>query len=121
MLRFKIFGLVIFLFNCISAQVNHPTLKDFNLKGRVDKCIQQSEYGSETYEFDKEGRLLRLSSLLDQNKREEIRFIYNNDKINRENKLLFMFELFDAKLHKLPNMPFHSCNFEVCLDLKSLV
>jgi len=45
----------------------------------------------------------------------------NNDKINRENKLLFMFELFDAKLHKLPNMPFHSCNFDVCLDLKSLV
>ena len=84
MLRFKIFGLVIFLFNCISAQVNHPTLKDFNLKGRVDKCIQQSEYGSETYEFDKEGRLLRLSSLLDQNKREEIRFIYKNDKLDQK-------------------------------------
>ena len=84
MLRFKIFGLVIFHFNCISAQVNHPTLKDFNLKGRVDKCIQQSEYGSETYEFDKEGRLLRLSSLLDQNKREEIRFIYKNDKLDQK-------------------------------------
>ncbi|MGA0402229.1 MAG: hypothetical protein ACO3NA_01170 [Flavobacteriaceae bacterium] len=84
MLRFKIFGLVIFLFNCISAQINHPTLKDFNLKGRVDKCIQQSEYGSETYEFDKEGRLLRLSSLLDQNKREEIRFIYKNDKLDQK-------------------------------------
>ena len=84
MLRFKIFGLVIFLFNGISAQINHPTLKDFNLKGRVYKCIQQSEYGSETYEFDKEGRLLRLSSLLDQNKREEIRFIYKNDKLDQK-------------------------------------
>ena len=79
MLRFKIFGLVIFLFNCLSAQINHPTLKDFDLKGRVYQCIQQSEYGSETYEFDKEGRLLRLSTLLDQNRREEIRFIYKND------------------------------------------
>jgi YD repeat-containing protein len=50
----------------------------------VDKCIQQSEYGSETYEFDKEGRLLRLSTLLDQNKREEIRFIYKNDKLDQK-------------------------------------
>jgi YD repeat-containing protein len=84
MLRFKVFGLVIFLFNCINAQINHPTVKDFNLKGRVYKCIQQSEYGSETYEFDKEGRLLRLSTLLDQNRREEIRFIYQNDTLNQK-------------------------------------
>ena len=84
MLRFKIFGLVIFLFNCINAQINHPTVKDFNLKGRVYKCIQQSEYGSETYEFDKEGRLLRLSTLLDQNRREEIRFIYQNDTLDQK-------------------------------------
>lgn len=84
MLRFKIFGLVIFLFNCISAQINHPTVNDFNLKGRVYKCIQQSEYGSETYEFDKEGRLLRLSTLLDQNRREEIRFIYQNDTLDQK-------------------------------------
>lgn len=84
MLRFKIFGLVIFLFNCISAQINHPTVNDFNLKGRVYKCIQQSEYGSETYEFDKEGRLLRLSTLLDQNRREEVRFIYQNDTLDQK-------------------------------------
>jgi len=84
MLRFKIFGLVIFLFNCLSAQINHPTLKDFDLKGRVYQCIQQSEYGSETYEFDKEGRLLRLSTLLDQNRREEIRFIYKNDTLDQK-------------------------------------
>lgn len=84
MLRFKIFGLVIFFFNCLSAQINHPTLKDFNLKGKVFQCIQQSEYGSETYEFDKEGRLLRLSTLLDQNRREEIRFIYKNDTLDQK-------------------------------------
>jgi YD repeat-containing protein len=84
MLRFKIFGLVIFLFNCLNAQINHPTLKDFDLKGRVYQCIQQSEYGSETYEFDKEGRLLRLSTLLDQNRREEIRFIYKNDTLDQK-------------------------------------
>ena len=84
MLRFKIFGFVLFLFNCISAQINHPTLNDFNLKGKVYKCIQQSEYGSETYEFDKEGRLLRLSTLLDQNTREEIRFIYKNDTLDQK-------------------------------------
>lgn len=84
MLRFKIFGLVIFLFNGINAQINHPTVNDFDLKGRVYKCIQQSEYGSETYEFDKEGRLLRLSTLLDQNRREEIRFIYQNDTLDQK-------------------------------------
>ena len=84
MLRFKIFGLVIFLFNYLSAQISHPTLKDFNLKGKVYKCIQQSEYGSETYEFDLEGRLLRLSTLLDQNRREEIRFIYKNDTLDQK-------------------------------------
>ena len=84
MLRFKIFGLVILFFNCISAQINHPTLKDFNLKGTVYQCIQQSEYGSETYEFDKAGRLLRLSTLLDQNRREEIRFIYKNDTLDQK-------------------------------------
>ena len=84
MLRFKIFGLVIFLFNCLNAQINHPTLKDFDLKGRVYQCVQQSEYGSETYEFDKEGRLLRLSTLLDQNRREEIRFIYKNDTLDQK-------------------------------------
>ena len=84
MLRFKIFGLVIFLFNYLSAQINHPTLKDFNLKGKVYQCIQQSEYGSETYEFDLEGRLLRLSTLLDQNRREEIRFIYKNDTLDQK-------------------------------------
>lgn len=84
MLRFKIFGLVIFLFNCLSAQISHPTLKDFNLKGKVYQCIQQSEYGSETYEFDLEGRLLRLSTLLDQNRREEIRFIYKNDTLDQK-------------------------------------
>lgn len=84
MLRFKIFGLVIFLFNCLNAQINHPTLKDFDLKGRVYQCIQQSEYGSETYEFDKEGRLLRLSTLLDQNRREEIRFLYKNDTLDQK-------------------------------------
>jgi len=84
MLRFKIFGLVIFLFNYLSAQISHPTLKDFNLKGKVYQCIQQSEYGSETYEFDLEGRLLRLSTLLDQNRREEIRFIYKNDILDQK-------------------------------------
>ena len=84
MLRFKIFGLVIFLFNCLNAQINHPTLKDFDLKGRVYQCIQQSEYGSETYEFDKEGRLLRLSTQLDQNRREEIRFLYKNDTLDQK-------------------------------------
>lgn len=84
MLRFKIFGLIIFLFNCLNAQINHPTLKDFDLKGRVYQCIQQSEYGSETYEFDKEGRLHRLSTLLDQNRREEIRFIYKNDTLDQK-------------------------------------
>lgn len=84
MLRFKIFGLVIFLFNCLNAQINHPTLKDFDLKGRVYQCIQQSEYGSETYEFDKEGRLIRLSTLLDQNRREEIRFLYKNDTLDQK-------------------------------------
>ena len=84
MLRFKIFGLVIFLFNSLNAQINHPTLKDFDLKGRVYQCIQQSEYGSETYEFDKEGRLDRLSTLLDQNRREEIRFIYKNDTLDQK-------------------------------------
>lgn len=84
MLRFRIFGLVIFLFNCLNAQINHPTLKDFDLKGRVYQCIQQSEYGSETYEFDKEGRLLRLSTLLDQNRREEIRFLYKNDTLDQK-------------------------------------
>ena len=84
MLRFNIFGFVLFLCNCISAQINPPTLKDFDLKGRVYKCIQQSEYGSETYEFDKEGRLLRLSTLLDQNRREEIRFIYKNDTLDQK-------------------------------------
>lgn len=84
MLRFKIFGFVLFLFNGISAQIKPPTLKDFNLKGKVFKCVQQSEYGSETYEFDKEGRLLRLSTLLDQNRREEIRFIYKNDTLDQK-------------------------------------
>ena len=84
MLRFKIFGLVIFLFNHLNAQISHPTLKDFNLKGKVYQCIQQSEYGSETYEFDLEGRLLRLSTLLDQNRREEIRFIYKNDTLDQK-------------------------------------
>jgi len=84
MLRFKIFGLVIFLFNYLGAQISHPTLKDFNLKGKVYQCIQQSEYGSETYEFDLEGRLLRLSTLLDQNRREEIRFIYKNDTLDQK-------------------------------------
>ncbi len=84
MLRFKIFGLVIFLFNWLNAQINHPTLKDFDLKGRVYQCVQQSEYGSETYEFDKEGRLLRLSTLLDQNRREEIRFLYKNDTLDQK-------------------------------------
>ncbi len=84
MLRFKIFGLVIFLFNYLSAQISHPTLKDFNLKGKVYQCIQQSEYGSETYEFDLEGRLLRLSTLLDQNRREEILFIYKNDTLDQK-------------------------------------
>jgi len=84
MLRFKIFGLVIFLFNWLNAQINHPTLKDFDLKGRLYQCVQQSEYGSETYEFDKEGRLLRLSTLLDQNRREEIRFLYKNDTLDQK-------------------------------------
>lgn len=84
MLRFKIFGLVIFIFNYLSAQISHPTLKDFNLKGKVYQCIQQSEYGSETYEFDLEGRLLRLSTLLDHNRREEIRFIYKNDTLDQK-------------------------------------
>jgi hypothetical protein len=84
MLRFKIFGFILFLFNGISAQINPPTLMDFDLKGRVYQCIQQSEYGSETYEFDKEGRLLRLSTLLDQNRREEIRFIYKNDTLDQK-------------------------------------
>ena len=84
MLRFKIFGLVIFLFNWLNAQINHPTLKDFDLKGRVYQCVQQSEYGSETYEFDKEGILLRLSTLIDQNRREEIRFLYKNDTLDQK-------------------------------------
>ena len=103
MLRFKIFGFVLFFFNGISAQINPPTLKDFDLKGRVYQCIQQSEYGSETYEFDKEGRLLRLSTLLDQNRREEIRFIYKNDTLDQ--KWIEVYE--DNSLKKDMSYVFH--------------
>jgi hypothetical protein len=79
-----IFAVFFFLSYDTFAQVNVPTINDFGLKGKVQKCIQQSEYGTETYEFDQKGRLLRLSSRLNQNQKEEIRFIYNNDTLDQK-------------------------------------
>jgi hypothetical protein len=84
MFRLFIFAVFFFLSYDTFAQVNVPTINDFGLKGKVQKCIQQSEYGTETYEFDQKGRLLRLSSRLNQNQKEEIRFIYNNDTLDQK-------------------------------------
>jgi len=84
MLRLFIFAVFFFLSYDTFAQVNVPTINDFGLKGKVQKCIQQSEYGTETYEFDHKGRLLRLSSRLNQNQKEEIRFIYKNDTLDQK-------------------------------------
>lgn len=84
MLRLFIFAVFFFLSYDAFAQVNVPTINDFGLKGKVQKCIQQSEYGTETYEFDQKGRLLRLSSRLNQNQKEEIRFIYKNDTLDQK-------------------------------------
>jgi YD repeat-containing protein len=84
MLRLFIFAVFFFLSYDTFAQVNVPTINDFGLKGKVQKCIQQSEYGTETYEFDQKGRLLRLSSRLNQNQKEEIRFIYKNDTLDQK-------------------------------------
>lgn len=84
MLRLFIFAVFFFLSYDTFAQVNVPTINDFGLKGKVQKCIQQSEYGTETYEFDQKGRLLRLSSRLNQNQKEEIRFIYKNDILDQK-------------------------------------
>lgn len=84
MLRLFILAVFFFLSYDTFAQVNVPTINDFGLKGKVQKCIQQSEYGTETYEFDQKGRLLRLSSRLNQNQKEEIRFIYKNDTLDQK-------------------------------------
>lgn len=84
MLRLFIFAVFFFLSYDTFAQVHLPTINDFGLKGKVQKCIQQSEYGTETYEFDQKGRLLRLSSRLNQNQKEEIRFIYKNDILDQK-------------------------------------
>ena len=84
MLRLFIFAVFFFHSYDTFAQVNVPTINDFGLKGKVQKCIQQSEYGTETYEFDQKGRLLRLSSRLNQNQKEEIRFIYKNDTLDQK-------------------------------------
>ena len=84
MLRLFIFAVFFFLSYDTFAQVNVSTINDFGLKGKVQKCIQQSEYGTETYEFDQKGRLLRLSSRLNQNQKEEIRFIYKNDTLDQK-------------------------------------
>lgn len=84
MLRLFILAVFFFLSYDTFAQVNVSTINDFGLKGKVQKCIQQSEYGTETYEFDQKGRLLRLSSRLNQNQKEEIRFIYKNDTLDQK-------------------------------------
>ena len=84
MLRLFILAVFFFLSYDTFAQVNVATINDFGLKGKVQKCIQQSEYGTETYEFDQKGRLLRLSSRLNQNQKEEIRFIYKNDTLDQK-------------------------------------
>ncbi len=84
MLRLFILAVFFFISYDAFAQVNVPTINDFGLKGKVQKCIQQSEYGTETYEFDQKGRLLRLSSRLNQNQKEEIRFIYKNDTLDQK-------------------------------------
>jgi YD repeat-containing protein len=103
MLRLFIFAVFFFLSYDTFAQVNVPTINDFGLKGKVQKCIQQSEYGTETYEFDQKGRLLRLSSRLNQNQKEEIRFIYKNDTLDQKWIEIYL----DNQLKKDMSFVFH--------------
>ena len=103
MLRLFIFAVFFFLSYGTYAQVNVPTINDFGLKGKVQKCIQQSEYGTETYEFDQKGRLLRLSSRLNQNQNEEIRFIYKNDTLDQKWIEVYL----DNQLKKDKSFVFH--------------
>ena len=51
--------LVCFLSYCsLEAQLPESfTLSDFELRGPVKKCVVQTAYGEETFEFDKKGRL----------------------------------------------------------------
>ena len=60
------YSLFIFLFFSVivlpelgAQQADYFTLEDFQLQGPVKRCVVRANYGEETFEFDREGKLLK--------------------------------------------------------------
>src|SRR5690606_30914147 len=58
----RFFFSLIFVFSCnlsYSQELNSITLKDYNLKGKVQHCIVSADYGNEEFYFNQEGVLTK--------------------------------------------------------------
>ncbi len=64
-MRIHLFGQSFLLFFLVTSfgftqEINVFTVADFDLKGKVKTCAVSTDYGSEEYEFDQNGRLTKL-------------------------------------------------------------
>lgn len=85
MLRLLILVMVLAVSIQLSAQLpKGPSLEDFELKGPVKTCVENSIYGQEVFEFDREGRLVFLKSIYESNEHQEVRFTYNQDTLTQK-------------------------------------
>lgn len=91
-----------------------PTIDDFELKGLVKTCIEQSAYGKEVFEFDREGRLIFLKSTFEPNQYQDVRFtykkdtltqksirVYRNDKLVKDESFLFQYDYLQGSYSEL--------------------
>ena len=85
MLRLLILLMVLGVSIQLSAQLpKGPSRNDFELKGPVKTCAENSIYGQEVFEFDREGRLIFLKSTYESNEHQEVRFTYNQDTLTQK-------------------------------------
>ncbi|MDA0843377.1 MAG: hypothetical protein O3C07_01475 [Bacteroidetes bacterium] len=85
MLRLLILVMVLAVSIQLSAQLpKGPSRNDFELKGPVKICAENSIYGQEVFEFDREGRLIFLKSTYESSEHQEVRFTYNQDTLTHK-------------------------------------
>ncbi len=78
--------ILLFCFNAgLSAQDNTvKTVKDFGLRGQVNSCEIQTDYGTEHLVFNKDRSLHKISTVFNPTDKEEVTFTYKNEELSEK-------------------------------------
>ncbi len=94
------FTLLLTFLTLQSVQAQEPerfTLKDFQLRGPVKTCVVKANYGEETFEFDKEGRLTRSVTRFNEQDYDITIYKYDSERLTERRDEVYREGRFDAQ------------------------